>query len=90
MTGTDPQHPAQAVPPDVPNVHVAGRALPTLLILWTLGSVLVAGLSVPSISARVGLDRTDGVWATGTFLVVSSLAFLAHHRFGTRSSVGGV
>jgi signal transduction histidine kinase len=71
--------------PDVPDVHVAGRALPNLLILWTLNAVLVAGLFTPSISARVGLDRTQGLLVAGSFLSVSSLAFLSYHRFGAGS-----
>lgn len=89
MTKSEPEQRAQAEPPDVPNVHVVGRTLPNLLILWALGSALVAGLSVPSISQRVGLDRSDGLIAAGTFLTVSSLAFLAHHRLGAKSRVFG-
>jgi signal transduction histidine kinase len=87
MTTTGQPHRLQTGSAEVPNVHIAGRALPNLLILWTLGTVLVAGLSVPSISAQVSLSRTQGIVAAGSFLTVSSLAFFSYYRFGANSRV---
>lgn len=87
MTSTSQQQRVRGEPAEVPNVHVAGRALPNLLILCTLGAVLVAGLSVPSISARIGVDRTQGILAVGSFLTTSSLAFFSYYRFGADSRV---
>lgn len=87
MTTTGQSRPLHSGSAEVPNVHIAGRALPNLLILWTLGTVLVAGLSVPSISAQVGLSRSQGIVAAGSFLTVSSLAFFSYYRFGAGSRV---
>jgi signal transduction histidine kinase len=82
-----PRPRGQAELPRVPNVHVAGRALPNLLILWILGAMLVAGLSVPSIALRIGINSSQGMLAEACFLVVSTLAFLAYHRFGAGSRI---
>ncbi|HEY8943950.1 MAG TPA: histidine kinase [Polyangiaceae bacterium] len=87
MTSTTSVHSAPAELASVPNVHIAGRALPNLVILWILGTILVAGLSVPAISAGVGVEAPQGMLAVGSFLLVSSLAFLAYNRLGADSRV---
>jgi len=70
-----------------PSVHDAQRSPINYAILWAMGLLSIGGLTIPSISHRIGVTPRQGVVVLGAFFLANTVTLLVYHRFGGASRV---